>query len=309
MGGDPSAATQAEQRSPALLGAPLAWSSAMAHRARPVRETPPKPRALWKGLLTFGLVSIPVSLHRAVARKGVPFHELHDQDGGRIRRRPACAVDGDPVPRAHIVKGFEVEPGRWVTVTDAELHALDPTASRAVEIVEFVDPHEIDPMFYERTYWLVPGEDNGHAYALLGAAMAGLHRVAVARLTMRARQHLAAIRPVAGQQGGCVLALSTLGYADEILPLTSLGLPQETVALGDRELALAERLVESLSGHFRPERYHDEHRGKVLAYLQHKAEGAAPAASPEPAPAEAPPDLFGALEASVAEAERHRTAA
>ena len=119
---------------------------------------PPKPRALWRGTLTFGLVSIPVSLHRAVRRRGVPFHELHDEDEGRIRLRAVCSIDGAPVPRGHIVKGFEVERGRWVTVTDKELRALEPPASRAIEIVAFVDPHEIDPIFYERTYWLVPDE-------------------------------------------------------------------------------------------------------------------------------------------------------
>ena len=273
------------------------------------RATSPKPRALWRGTLTVGLVNVPVSLHRAVRRKGLPFHEIHDQDSGRIRRRELCAIDGAPVPRAHIVKGLEVERGRWVTVTDAELRALEPQASRAIEIVAFVDPREIDPIFYERTYWLVPDEGSGHAGALIGAAMARLHRVAVARFTMRARQHLATIRPASGEGGASALALSTLGYADEILPLAGLGIPSPPGQPGERELALAERLVESLSGRFQPERYHDEHRAKVLRYLHEKAEGRAPVPSPEPAPAGDPGDLFGALSASVAEAERHRTAA
>src|SRR5262249_52757583 len=140
-------------------------------RARPTREASRTPRAVWKGTLAFGLVSISVSMHRAVAPRGVLFHELHDEDGGRIRHRAVCSVDGAAVPHAHIVKGFEVERGRWVTVTDAELHALDPAASRTIEIVEFVDPQEIDPIFYEQTYWLVPDEETARAYALLGAAM------------------------------------------------------------------------------------------------------------------------------------------
>jgi DNA end-binding protein Ku len=267
------------------------------------------PRAVWKGSLAFALVSIPVSLRTAVAAGGVAFHGIHDEDGGRIRRRAVCSVDGAAVPRAHIVKGFEVERGRWVTVTDAELHALDPVASRTIEIVEFVDPHEIDPILYERTYWLVPDEGAARAYGLLGAAMVGLQRVAIARLTMRGRVHLSAIRPVErDREKGRALALTTLGYADEILPAPSLAGPD--AQLGEPELALAERLVESLSGRFRPERYHDERRDKVMALLLQKAEGKTTGElAPPPATPPAPADLRGALEASLAEVERHKAAA
>jgi DNA end-binding protein Ku len=242
----------------------------------------------------------------------VAFHELHDQDGGRILRRAVCSVDGATVPREHIVRGFEIERDRWVTVSADELLALAPTTSRAVEIIEFVDPQEIDPIFYEQTYWLVPDEGVARAYTVLAAAMAELRRVAVARLTLRARQHICAIRPWAhaGEARGRVLALSMLGYADEILPtaaLTGLGRTEEPP--GERELSLAERLIDALSGHFRPERYHDEQRDKVLAYLRQKAENAAPEATREPTPAQPPADLFGALEASVIDAQRHKTAA
>lgn len=283
----------------------------MARRPRTERGGPARPRALWKGTLAFGMVSIPVSLHRAVRPRGVLFHEIHDEDGGRIRHRAVCSVDGAGVSREHIARGFEVERGRMVTVTDAELHALDPAASRNVEIVGFVDPHEVDPLFYQRTYWLVPEGDAGHAYALLAAAMAGLHRAAIARFVLRAREHLAVVRPVTREQGERVLALSTLGYADEILPV-----PAHAAASppDERELVLAERLVQALSGHFRPERFHDEHRGRVLDYLRRKAEGELPPAPPESAVLPAAgagreADLLGALEASVAEAQRHPKAA
>jgi DNA end-binding protein Ku len=273
-----------------------------------------KPHALWKGAITLGKVEIPVSLQRAVRRRGLVFREMHDEDGGRIRRRAVCAVDGAPVARGHVVKGFEVERGRWVTVTDEELHALDPAASRALAVLAFVDPHEIDPIYYEATYWLVPEEGAAHACALLGAAMARCRRAALARLVLRARQHLALIRPVPGDGQAGALYLSTLGYADEIIPPADLP-GAESAPPSERELLLAERLVEALSDRFRPERHHDARRSKVLAYLQEKASGGpAGAAPPEPPPApppiSSPPlDLVGALTASVAEAERHRPAA
>ena len=253
-----------------------------------------------------------MSLHCAIARRKVAFHELHDEDGGRILHRAVCSVDGAAVPREHIVKGLEIERDRWVTVSTDELHALAPTASRAVDIIEFVNPQEIDPIFYQQTYWLVPDEGAARAYTVLAAAMAELRRVAVARLTLRARQHVCAIRPWAhaGEARGRVLALSMLGYADEILPtaaLTGLGRTEEPP--GERELSVAERLIDALSGHFQPERYHDEQRDKVLAYLRQKAESGTLEAAREPAPTPTPADLFGALEASVINAERHKTAA
>src|SRR5262249_24853150 len=151
---------------------------------------PSKPRAIWKGAISFGLVNVPVTLHRAVGPRRILFHELHDADGGRVQHRALCSVDGEPLPRKHIVRGFEVERGRWVAVSNDELRALDPVASRTLEIFEFVDPQEIDPIFYERTYWLLPDDGADRAYALLAAGMTETNRTAIARLTMRARQHL-----------------------------------------------------------------------------------------------------------------------
>ena len=276
-------------------------------RTRRSRESPPRPRAAWKGTLAFGLVNIPVSLQRAVAARGVLLHELHDQDGGRIHHRAVCSLDGAAVPREHIVKGVEVARGQWITLSSDELRALDPAASRAIEMVAFVDPREVDPIFYGQTYWLVPEAEAARPYALLSAAMAGLGRAAVARLTMRARQHLCRIRAASDAEGR-LLALTTLGYADEILPAVGIpGPARAEVPLDDRELALAERLIGVLDGHFQPERYRDERREKILAYLQHKAEGAEPAAAPELEPAPAG-DLLGTLQASLAEVE-HKTAA
>jgi DNA end-binding protein Ku len=268
-------------------------------------------RPVYKGTLGFGRVSIPVAIHRAIAKKGVRFHELHDEDGGRIQHRTVCARDGQAVSREHIIKGYEIERGRHVHVRPAELEALEPAASRKIEIDAFVDPTEIDPLLYDRSYYLVPDEGAGRAYALLREAMLSRRKVAIARLVLRARQHLCVIRPTgpAGRPGPA-LALSILDYADEILPAAALeGLPGPEVLLGDREVALAERLVELYASRFEPERYHDEHREKVLAFLERKAAGEAlPAPPPEPAPPAPELNLVGALEASLAEAERQKAA-
>lgn len=268
-----------------------------------------KRRPLYKGTLGFGLVSIPVAIHRAVAKKGVRFHQLHDEDGGRIQHRSVCARDGQTVPRQHIVKGYEVERGRFVQVLPSELEALEPAASRRIEIDTFVDPGDIDPLFYDRSYYLVPEEGSGRAYTLLREAMSSLRKVAVARMVLRARQLVCVIRPT-GSQDRPALAISILDYADEILPASDLeGLPGPDVAIDDRELALAERLVQLHSGRFDPSRYRDEHREKVLAFLRRKAAGAAVTAPPEPEPQVPELDLVGALQASLDEAERQKHAA
>jgi DNA end-binding protein Ku len=278
----------------------------MARRAR-TNGPSEKPRAIWRGAISFGLVNVPVTLHRAVGSRRLEFHDLHDEDGGRVHRRALCSVDGAPLSREHIVKGFEVKRGHWVAVSNEELGALDAVASRTLPILRFVDPEEIDPIFYERTYWLLPHVGGERPYALLATAMAETRRAALARLTMRARQHLSVIRALPRDHGH-VLALSTLGYADEVVPAGDLpALGREVPA--ERELALAERLIRSLSGEFEPERYHDEHRAKVLDYLRRKAEGTAPVLVAAPAPPLPQADLTSALEASLAEAGRHETAA
>jgi DNA end-binding protein Ku len=259
------------------------------------------PRPVYKGMLGFGLVTIPVALHRAVAKKGVHFHELHDADGGRIQHRAICTKGGHAVPREHVVKGWEIEHGRHVQVLPAELRALDPVASRRIEIDAFVDPAEIDPLLHDRSYYLVPAEGAARSYALLREAMVARRKVAVARMVLRERQLLVLIRPtgVTGRPGAA-LSLAVLDYADELVPEAELpGLPGPEILLGDREMALAERLVDLYGARFDAGRYHDEHRDKVLAFLQRKAEGEAP--PPVPAAPPAPPEmtLVGALEASV----------
>ncbi len=178
------------------------------------------PRAIWSGALTFGLVNIPVKLYGAVSHKEVRFHMLHAKDGGRIRLKRFCSLEDREVAYDEIVKGFEVSKGRYVSITPEELEAYDPKATRTIEIRDFVELSEIDPIYYEATYYLVPEKTAAKAYRLLLDAMRRSGKVAVATAVLRTRESLCCVRPV--EDG---LALSTMNRGDEIVPLSSLEVP------------------------------------------------------------------------------------
>src|SRR5919204_395905 len=156
------------------------------------------PRPIWSGSISFGLVNVPVKLFSATSPKDLRFHMIHDKDGGRIHQKRVCSVDGEEVPWEHIVKGFEISKGRYVTVTKDELAAFNPKATRAIDIEDFVDLHQIDPIFYETTYYLLPDRGAARPYALLLEAMKRTGRVGVARFVLRTKQYLAAVRPIGG---------------------------------------------------------------------------------------------------------------
>lgn len=266
------------------------------------------PRAIWSGSISFGLVNIPVKLYSAVSRKSVHFNQLDARTGQRVKQRRVDAETGEEVPWDQIVKGYELDSGAYVTVTDDELAALDPKAVRTIDIEEFVDLVSIDPMFYDAAYYLVP-DKSSKPYALLARAMEQEGKVGIASFVMRTKQYLAAIRPQDGR-----LVLSTMVYADEI---NDPGAIPELVEAGDvelseRELNMAAQLVESLSADFEPARFQDTYRQSVLDLIERKAAGqevVVPAATAEP---ERVVDLMAALEASVAAAKetrkRHPTA-
>lgn len=224
-------------------------------------------RSLWSGAISFGLVNVPVKLFSAVSPKEVRFNMLHHKDGGRIQQKRVCSVDGEEVPWEEIAKGYEVRRGRYVMLSREELEALDPKASRAIEIEDFVDLSQIDPIYYEHTYYAAPDSGAERPYALLLDAMKHTNRVAIARIVLRTKQYLCAIRPM-----GDALALSTMQYHDEIVPAKALDIPKPPKPAA-RELEMAERLVDSLSADFEPQRYKDDHRERVLALLKKKAEG------------------------------------
>ena len=227
------------------------------------------PRPIWSGSISFGLVSVPVKLYSATSPKEVRFHMLHDKDGGRIQQKRVCSIDGDEVPWEHIVKGFEISKGRYVTVAKEELEALNPRATKSIEIEDFVELAQIDPIYYDHTYYLVPDRGADKPYALLVEAMKRAGKVGIARFVLRTKQYLAAVRPM-----NHALAISTMLYADEVVSEDDLeALPDARTKPGERELKMAEQLIGTLSADFDVKKYKDDYREQVLALLERKAEG------------------------------------
>ncbi len=256
------------------------------------------PRAIWSGAISFGLVNIPVKLYSAVSRKTVRFHQIDSESGGRVRQK-RVGPDGDEVAYEQIVKGYEIGPDRYVTITPEELESLEPQKTRTIDIEDFVDLEDIDPMFYDHPYYLAPDTGAAKAYRLLVDAMEDSAKVAIARVVLRSKEHLVAIRPRSG-----VLALETMLFSDEVIPPDSLDelAGDGEVATSDRELKMAKQLIDSLTSEFEPEKYRDEYRERVLELIERKAQGETVVIE---APAEEPakvPDLMAALEASIASA-------
>ena len=258
------------------------------------------PRAIWSGSISFGLVNVPVKLVTATAPKDVRFHQLHVKDGGRINQRRVCSIDDQEVDYSEIVKGYELHRGQYVIVDPGELEGLAPEASRSIDIEEFVELADIDPLFFEHSYYLVPDEIAARPYALLVEAMEGTGKVGIGRFVLRTKQYLAALRPRDG-----ALVLSTMLFADEVVGTAELEVKTTSdTQPSERELTMARQLVSSLSAEWEPEKYKDDYREKVLALIEAKAEGneiAMPEEPERPAPVV---DLMAALEASLARAQQ-----
>ncbi|MBO0729781.1 MAG: Ku protein [Acidimicrobiaceae bacterium] len=256
------------------------------------------PRPIWSGSVSFGLVNVPVKLMTAQSPKDVRFNQLHDADHARINQKRVCSRDGEEVDYQHIVKGYDLGGGNFVVVEADELAAIDPESTRSIDIEEFVDLADIDPVFFERSYYLVPDARAEKPYALLVEAMARTGKVALGRFVLRTKQYLATLRARDG-----VLVLATMLYADEVVQPEELEVPTtEATRPSDRELDMATALVDSLSAPFEPAKYHDEYREKVMAMIEAKAEGQTIAMPPEPKESAPVVDLMAALEASLAAA-------
>lgn len=253
------------------------------------------PRAMWSGAINFGLVNVPVKLYPATSHKEVHFHMLHEKDGARIKQKRVCSQEDKEVPWEEIAKGYEVSPGRYVMLEKDELAALNPKADRSISIEDFVDQDSIDPIYYESAYYLVPDKGAARPYKLLLEAMKKTNKVGIARVVLRTRQYLCAVRPM-----GKGLELSTMLYADEVNAMEDLEeLPGKEAEPRERELEMAQQLIGSLTTEFDPEKYKDEHREQVLNLIERKAEGEHIVAAEQPEEPARVVNLMDALQQSL----------
>jgi DNA end-binding protein Ku len=255
-------------------------------------------RAIWSGSISFGLLNVPVKLYSAVARRGISLREIRESDGARIRHRRVAEGTNEEVPYEEIVKAFEITPDRYVPLGKDEMASLAPEKTRAIDVQDFVDLDQIDPIYFDSPYYLGPADGAEKAYSLLAKAMQASGKVAIARFVFRNKEHLAAIRTSGG-----VLTLTTMRFADEVVPASELEevLPEKAPKVGKREQEMAEQLIDSLSTEFDPGAYRDEYREQLLAMIERKAEGKEVVTSEAEKPkATQAPDLMAALEESIA---------
>jgi DNA end-binding protein Ku len=255
------------------------------------------PRSMWKGAISFGLVTIPVSVYPATEEKSLKFNQLHDEDMGRIRYKRVCSVDGEEVDYEHIVKGYEVEKDRYVVLTDEDLDAVPVESSRAIDIQQFVELDEIDPILFKKSYYLVPDETGAKAYALLRKALSEENKVGVAKVSFRDKEHLAALR-----FKDEVFVLETMYWPDEIRAAEFETVDADSKVRGN-EVEMAKTLIQNLTEPWNPEAFTDEYREALLDIVERKVAG-----QPIEAPAAAAParvvDLMDALKASVEAAKK-----
>jgi DNA end-binding protein Ku len=254
-------------------------------------------RAIWSGAISFGLVNVPVKLYSATSPKTVRFHQISGKTGARIKQKRVDSSTGEEVQFEDIVKGYELSPDHYVLIDPDELESLDPKATRTIDIEDFVDLEQIDPIYYDHTYYLAPAPGGAKPYRLLLDAMKASGKVAIGRLVLRTKQQLCALRPA-----GDALALSTMLFGDEVLEpdrLDDLDQVAETETT-ERELGMAQQLIDTLSNQFDPGRYKDEYRDRVLSLIERKAAGEEIAAVPQAEEETPAPDLMAALEASLA---------
>jgi len=256
---------------------------------------------MWKVAISFGLVTIPVGLYPATEDKTLRFNQLHDQDHGRIKYKRVCSIDGEEVSFEHIVKGYEVEKDQYVVLEDEDFDAVPVESSRAIDIVQFVDEAEIDPLYFQKSYYLVPEETGIKAYSLLRQAMGEDGRVAIAKISLREKEHLCTLRFKED-----VFVLETMFWPDEIRP-AEFDVLDKDVSIRPQEVQMAKSLIDNLTSDFKPQEFKDEYRAALLGIVEKKAAGEKIEAIAEPEPTKVV-DLMEALKASV-EATKRKAAA
>jgi len=257
------------------------------------------PRAIWSGAISFGLVTVPVKMYPAVRTKTVRFNQLDSDGNARIKQKRVNESTGEEVPYERLVKGYEISPDRYVVIAPKELEAIQPKKTRTIEIEDFVDLADIDPVHFDTPYYLAPSTGGAKPYRLLLDAMQDTGKVAIARVVLRTKEALVALRPMAAGQ---ILGCSTMVFADEIVDSGSLEelSAADEVTTTERELDIAKQLITSLEAQWEPDKYRDTYRDEVLALIEAKASGEEIAIAPAAEePAEEVPDLMAALKASL----------
>jgi DNA end-binding protein Ku len=259
--------------------------------------------AIWSGAINFGLVTIPVKLFTAVRTDELSFNMLHAKDEGRIKYERICSVDGKPVPWDEIVKGYEYEKGEYVILTDEDFKKVNPEATQSVDILEFVDLDTINPMYFDKPYYLEPSKQGKHAYALLRQALNDSNKVAIARVVIRTKEYIAAVKPI-----GEALVLELMHWANEIVPESSLELPEKE-KLPEGEMKMAKMLIDTMSVEaFEPEKFKNKYHDELLAMIEARAQGKE---LPKPKKAAAPRskvvNLMDVLAQSLEESKKRRS--
>jgi DNA end-binding protein Ku len=258
-------------------------------------------RSIWKGAITFGLITIPVGLYTAIEEKDFRFNQLHGKDNGRIKYKRTCSVCGEEVPYDEIVKGYEFEKGNYVVFTEEEMDAIPADSIKAIDVVSFVPLEEIDPVYFQKPYYVAPEPSGVKAYKLLEKAMNESGRIGIAKITLREKERLATLRVRDG-----IFILETMNWPDEIREPEFAEL-QKDVEIRPQELAMAKSLIENLSDTFQPDEFHDTYRERLEAAVQAKIEGQEVAVEATKEPTQIL-DLMEALKASV-EATKAKTKA
>jgi DNA end-binding protein Ku len=259
------------------------------------------PRPLWKGAISFSMVTIPIKLYSATEEKDVRFNMLHAKDGSRIKQKRFCAEEDVEVDNEEIVKGYEISPGQYVVLEPSDLDAVAVQTTRMIDILGFVDLADIDPIMYQKTYYLEPDEIGKKSYGLLVKALEDQSKVAIAKVAMRQKEQLCTLRVYNG-----LIALETMFYADEVRSTNELDVPDAENEVAEKDLAMARILIDSMAMDFEPDQYKDEYREGLLEIIRQKAEGKTIEA-PAPAPAKIT-DLTEALRASVEAAQKRKQA-
>jgi DNA end-binding protein Ku len=259
------------------------------------------PRAIWTGTISFGLVNVPVRMYGAIEEADLHFHLVHEPDGGRIGYQKVCKAENEPVPDDEIVKAFELKKDEFVVLTDEDFAAVKAEGVKSIEISDFVPYEEIDPIYFERTYYLGPQDGGEKIYSLLRQAMEQTGLAAIGKYVMRDKQHLGCLRIREG-----VITLERLFFHDEIRPVDKIAPKKGKVPKAELEMATA--LIGQFKSHFEPERYEDDYRKALLKVIKAKQKGETIAAVPA-AEDEEPADLLAALKASVDAAKRSKGSA